>query len=182
LIHSDLFEFQTEEKFDLIVAARVLQWLTTPKEALIKMKSLLKPNGQISILDYNHEQLEWNPSPPQSMITFYDAFLNWRKDAGMNNKIADDLSNMFNEVGFDSVEVFNSDELYERGNEKFKSKVGIWSKVAGLDQIVEEGYIDEKYRLQVIKEYDTWVEKEAISMKMKLNEIRGKMKSPTYNT
>lgn len=175
LIHSDLFDFESKEKFDLIIAARVLQWLTTPKEALIKLKSLLKPDGQISILDYNHEKLEWHPSPPTSMKTFYDIFLKWRKDAGMNNKIAEDLSDMMTEVGFHSVEVLNSNEHYERSNENFQSKVGIWSKVAGLDQIVEEGYIKDEDRQQVIKEYDEWVAKEAISMTMKLNEVRGKM-------
>ena len=175
LIHSDLFDFESTEKFDLIVAARVLQWLTTPKEALLKMKALLKPDGQISILDYNHKALEWQPAPPKSMKIFYDVFLKWRADAGMNNKIAEDLADMMKEVGFHSVAVLNSDEHYDRDNENFQSKVGIWSKVAGLDQIVEEGYIVDEYRLQVIEEYDEWVEKEAISMTMKLKEIRGKM-------
>lgn len=175
LIHSDLFDFESEEKFDLIVAARVLQWLTTPKEALLKMKALLKPDGQISILDYNHEELDWKPSPPKSMQVFYKIFLKWRKDAGMNNKIAEALSGMMHEVGLSSIEVLNSNEYYERENENFKSKVGIWSKVAGLNQIVEEGYIENEYRLQVIEEYNEWVEKEAISMTMKLNEVRGKI-------
>jgi len=181
LIHSDLFDFEAEEKFDLIIAARVLQWLTTPKEALLKMKGLLKPDGQISILDYNHEALDWKPSPPKSMQVFYKVFLKWREDAGMNNRIAEDLSGMMDEVGLSSIEVLNSNEHYERGNENFKSKVGIWSKVAGLDQIVEEGYIEDEYRLHVIEEYNEWVEKEAISMTMKLKEIRGKMNPPTHN-
>lgn len=182
LIHSDLFDFESEEKFDLIVAARVLQWLTTPKEALLKMKELLKPNGQISILDYNHEELDWKPSPPKSMQAFYKIFLKWRKDAGMNNRIAEDLSGMMKDVGFRSIEVLISNEHYEREQEHFKSKVGIWSKVAGLDQIVEEGYIENEYRQQVIEEYDEWVEKEAISMTMKLKEVRGKMKPATSKT
>jgi len=176
LIHSDLFEFESAEKFDLIVAARVLQWLTTPKEALVKMKALLKPGGQISILDYNHEALEWTPAPPTSMQDFYKVFLKWRKDAGMNNRIAEDLANMMQEVGLNSIEVRNSNEHYERTNEQFNAKVGVWSKVAGLTQIVDEGYIEEAYRLRVIEEYDEWIEKEAISMTMKLKEIRGRMK------
>jgi len=176
LIHSDLFAFESAEKFDLIIAARVLQWLTTPKEALIKLKSLLKSDGQISILDYNHEKLEWQPSPPASMVTFYEAFLKWRKDAGMNNHIADNLSDMLTEAGFHSVEVLNSNEYYERGQEDFQAKVGVWSKVAGLNQIVEEGYITEEYRGQVIQEYDEWVANEAISMTMKLKEVRGKVR------
>lgn len=33
LIHVDLFDFNPEEKFDLIVSARVLQWLSNPNEA-----------------------------------------------------------------------------------------------------------------------------------------------------
>ena len=41
LIHSDLFEFETSQKFDLITSARTLQWLSNPEEALLKMKSLL---------------------------------------------------------------------------------------------------------------------------------------------
>lgn len=176
LIHSDLFDFESKDQFDLIIAARVLQWLTTPKKALLKMKDLLKPTGQISILDYNHEKLEWNPSPPKSMQNFYEIFLKWRADAGMNNKIAEDLSDMMNEVGLHDIEVLNSNEHYKRGEENFKSKVGIWSKVAGLNQIVEEGYIENKNRLEVIKEYDEWMENEAISMTMKLKEIRGKIK------
>ena len=175
LIHIDLFEYEPEEKFDLIVAARVLQWLSNPEEALLKMKSLLKPNGQISILDYNHNAIEWNPKPPASMQLFYKAFLKWRKDAGMNNKIAEDLPSLLQETGFQSIEKINSDEYYHRDRPDFISKVGIWSKVAGLDQIVDEGYLDNDLRLKAIQEYDEWVENEAISMCMKLNEVRGKL-------
>ncbi|HLL44025.1 MAG TPA: class I SAM-dependent methyltransferase, partial [Segetibacter sp.] len=89
LIAVDLFKYEPEEKFDLIVSARVLQWLSNPKEALIKFKEFLKPGGQISILDYNHRMLEWKPEPPSSMKRFYKAFLDWRADAGMDNEIAE---------------------------------------------------------------------------------------------
>lgn len=175
LIHVDLFDFNPEEKFDLIVSARTLQWLSNPKEALVKMKSLLKPEGQISILDYDHTNLDWNPSPPESMQEFYNIFLKWRKDAGMNNRIAEDLPNLLEEVGFHSVEKINSDEFYTKEREDYKSKIGIWSKVAGSSQMVEEGYLDNNLRLKAIEEYNHWVETEAVSMTMKLNEVRGKI-------
>ena len=174
LKHIDLFDFESEEKFDLIIAARVLQWLNNPKEALLKMKKLLKPNGTISILDYNHSNLQWQPEPPESMKTYYNAFLKWRKDAGMNNEIANDLTEMMKEVGMHSIQEINSDELYERYRADFTSKVGIWSKVATLDQVVDEGYITDSERLLAIKEYDKWVADKAICMIMKLNEVRGK--------
>lgn len=175
LIHVDLFDFNPEEKFDLIVSARTLQWLSNPKEALIKMKSLLKANGQISILDYDHTNLNWNPLPPESMQEFYNVFLKWRQDAGMNNRIAEDLPDLLAEAGFHSVETINSDEFYTQEREDYKSKIGIWSKVAGSLQMVEEGYLENDLRLKAIEEYNHWLETEAISMTMKLNEVRGKI-------
>lgn len=175
LIHIDLFDYNPNEKYDLIVSARTLQWLSNPKEALLKIKSMLKPNGQISILDYNHSSIKWVPSSPESMQEFYKTFLKWKKDAGMNNEIADDLANLLEETGFHSIEVINSDEFYNKDVLDYKSKMGIWSKVAGSSQMVEEGYLDNDLRLKAIEEYDLWVETEAISMTMKLNEVRGKI-------
>ncbi|PWA11295.1 methyltransferase domain-containing protein [Flavobacterium laiguense] len=175
LIHVDLFDFNPEEKFDLIISARVLQWLSNQKEALLKMKSLLKPNGQISILDYDHTNLDWNPSPPESMQEFYNTFLKWRQDAGMNNKIGEDLPNLLEEAGFHSIEKINSDEFYNEERIDYKSKIGIWSKVAGSLQMVEEGYLENELRLKAIEEYNHWIETKAISMTMKLNEVRGKI-------
>jgi ubiquinone/menaquinone biosynthesis C-methylase UbiE len=180
LIHSDLFDFATNEKFDLITSARTLQWLSNPKDALLKMKSLLKLNGRISILDYNHNNLEWNPEPPVSMKEFYKTFLKWRTDAGMNNGIADDLPDLMKEIGMVEIEKINSDEHCEKHRNDFNSKVGIWSKVAGSKQMVEEGYLDNDLRLKAIEEYNEWLENKAISMTMKLNEVRGKI--PATNT
>jgi ubiquinone/menaquinone biosynthesis C-methylase UbiE len=172
---ADLFTFDPEERFDLIVSARVLQWLSNPKEALQKLKNLLKPGGQISILDYNHEALEWQPEPPQSMRKFYQTFLKWRADAGMNNHIAEDLAGYMQETGFHSIEVLNADEVYKKGQANFKDKVAIWSKVAGSRQMVDEGYITDEDRLQAIDDYNQWIEKDAQLMVMKLKETRGKI-------
>ena len=139
------------------------------------MKSLLKPNGSISILDYNHNNLEWAPEPPMSMKAFYKTFLRWRSDAGMNNGIADDLPDLMKEIGMVEIEKINSDEHYEKHRADFNDKVGIWSKVAGSVQMVEEGYLENELRLTAIEEYNDWLENHAISMTMKLNEVRGRM-------
>lgn len=176
LVHCDLFQYENVEKFDLVVSARTLQWLSNPVEALKKMKGLLKPDGQVSVLDYNHEKLEWIPQPPQSMQVFYTAFLKWRSDAGMNNHVADDLADYLHEAGFDSIETFVSDEVYQRNDPNFEEKLGIWSKVAKLKQITEEGYITDSLRLKAIEEYDNWIKTDAQGMTMKLNEVRGKIK------
>src|SRR5690606_36097621 len=67
LIHTDFLEFETDEKFDLIVSARTFQSISTLEIAIDKVKSLLKPQGQVSILDYNHEAIHWEPKIPASM-------------------------------------------------------------------------------------------------------------------
>lgn len=175
LIHHDLFSYEPEEKFDLIVSARTLQWLSNPKEALLKFKSLLKPGGQLSILDYNHEQLSWQPQPPESMLTFYKIFLKWRADAGMNNHIAEDLAGYFAETGFLEIEVFNAEEVYQQQDDNFLQRIGIWSKVAGSTQMVEEGYLEDSLRLKAIEEYDQWIVTDAEQMIMKLKEVRGRI-------
>jgi hypothetical protein len=109
------------------------------------------------------------------MQEFYKTFLKWRQDAGMNNEIADDLPNLLEEVGFHSIEKINSDEYYNQEIPDYKSKMGIWSKVAGSKQMVEEGYLNNELRLKAIEEYDNWIGTLAISMTMKLNEVRGKI-------
>lgn len=174
LLEADLFAYAPTEKFDLIVSARVLQWLSNPREALLKFRSLLQPGGYISILDYNHTQLEWTPSPPESMQRFYKAFLDWRADAGMDNEIADHLSAHFEQLGFHSIAALNADEVYTKGESNFAEKAGIWSKVAELrgPQVVEGGFITEAERLQAIADYQAWLNESAMKMVMKLKDVR----------
>jgi ubiquinone/menaquinone biosynthesis C-methylase UbiE len=175
LIHVDLFQYEPTERFDLIVSARTLQWLEHPQVALEKMKTMLAPNGQLSVLDYNHKGLEWKPKPPKSMVQFYKAFLNWRKDAGMDNEIAKNLPNYFQILGFNNIETLNANEVYKKSDPDFAEKASIWSKVAASRgiQMVEDGYITDEARLQAISEYDAWVENDAMYMVMKLREVRG---------
>lgn len=175
---TELFEYEPTEKFDLIVSARVLQWLPNPEAALQKMKTWLKPNGQISILDYNHEALAWIPQPPKSMQLFYQGFLDWRANMGCNNSIANDLEGYFKTAGFDKIEVLNSNEVYNKGGDNFLHKAGIWTEVAktvGL-KMVAEGFVTEELRLKAIKEHEHWIATEAEQMIMKLNDVRGSMK------
>jgi len=175
LFHVDLFEFSAKDKFDLIVAARVLQWLNNPVDAMLKMKSLLKPGGTLSVLDYNHTAIEWRPQPPRSMEIFYESFLRWRAAAGMNNAMAEDLEDYFTQLEFQQVEAYPANEIYKKGDANFIQRIGIWSKVAGLKQIADEGYVENELRLKAIEEYNHWIESDAECMTMKLNEVRGRI-------
>src|SRR3954469_25667974 len=78
---ADILQYAPAEQFDVVSAARTLQWVANPKEILLRMVALVKPGGYISILDYNHEKIQWSPAVPERMNKFYEAFLQWRKDA-----------------------------------------------------------------------------------------------------
>ena len=174
LIAIDLFKYDPKEKFDLVVSARTLQWLSNPEKALLKLKEFLKPGGQISILDYNHKAIEWQPEPPASMIRFYNAFLDWRSDAGMDNEIADHLPEYFNRLGFHTIEIFPANEVCQRKDEDFLHKICIWSKVAELrgPQMVQSGFISDHDRIKAIEDYDQWMKNNAELMILKLTEVR----------
>lgn len=171
----DLFDHQPATKYDLIVSARVLQWLNNPQAALVKIMSMLRAGGQVSILDYNHNALELVPNPPKEMLHLYAAFLRWRSDAGMNNQIAEDLPAYFKAVGFDAIEVIEANETYRKGEANFLPKIGIWTAVAASrgKQLVKAGYLSESQRLQAIKTYEEWIVAESQMMVMKLKDVRG---------
>ena len=172
---ANINDYVSTEKFDLVIAARTLQWVNNPAEVVQKMVSLLKKGGKISINDYNHTKIEWSPAPPKSMLDFYEAFLHWRKDAGFDNEIADNLPNIYKNVGLTAINIVPQHETSIRGEEEFAATTRIWSIVAETrgKQVVKDGYCSEELRLQAIKEYDAWIANEAQSMTLYLLAVEG---------
>jgi ubiquinone/menaquinone biosynthesis C-methylase UbiE len=173
---ADINSYAPEEKYDLITSARVLQWLDNPQQVLDKMYQLLKPGGYLSILDYNHERIQWTPEPPVEMQRFYQAFLQWRKDVGFDNAIADHLGEMFEKTGLQNVLVEEQHELSQRSDHDFAHRAGIWTEVALRrgPQLVKDGYISEADRQSAISAYNEWVAHEGQSMRMYLLAVEGR--------
>ena len=166
----DIMDFKTNQGFDLVTAARTLQWMNEPVKALETMKSWLQKKGCISVLDYNHEKIEWQPAPPPSMLHFYNSFLNWRQEAGMDNQVADHLATLLSEIGLKNIIVTNEAEFSFNDDPDFYETAGIWKKVAETrgHQLVKDGFVTEQERITAVDEYDQWLSNEAISMKMYL--------------
>ena len=177
LLQGDIMEWETDMRFDLIVSARALQWMDRPQAAVKRMMGLLKPKGWLSVLDYNHEELEWFPNPPQSMQTYYQHWLGWRAGQGLNNRIAEDLPGYFEGAGLEQIESLHSNETYKRGAPNFHAKVNIWAQVALKHQVETEGYGTRTEREHCVKEYKVWAQQEAQKMVMKLTETRGRRDS-----
>ena len=174
LICGDIFDYNNKKDYDLITAARLLQWLKDPSKAIDTFVDLLRPGGVLSVLDYDHTAIEFNPEPPESMKYFYRRFLDWRQDAGMNNSIAGDLPQLFEKAGLEGITSIDADQAYYRGQADFLFKIGIWSDVASSrgKQLVNDGYLGESNRLLAIRDYSNWIANEARSMVLKLKEVR----------
>ncbi len=155
-VHQDLLSFEPIEKFDLIIASRTLQWISDTKQAIDKMKQLLKPGGQLSILDYDHLQIEWNPIIPDAMKVAYNAFLSWRSEGGLNNQIIVDLPDFFKAAGLSNIQVFEANESYDKDKPYFMSKLGMWEKVVAMPQLLDEGYLDRETLNQALLAYGNW--------------------------
>ncbi|ETW93172.1 MAG: hypothetical protein ETSY1_40370 [Candidatus Entotheonella factor] len=172
---ADIYNLPFHGEFDIVHAARVLQWLAQPFEALRSMQQAAKPGGRVVVLDYNHERITWEPKPPHSMQVFYDAFLRWRAEAGMDNTIADHLPTMFNHLGLQTIQETEQHEITQRGHADFEVRLGIWGEVAATrgHQMVQDGIITEAQRASAETEYRRWMQDQAVSQRMYLISVEG---------
>jgi SAM-dependent methyltransferase len=145
--------------FDIVTAARVLQWLAEPAAALGRMADAVKPGGRGVVLDYNHEKIAWTPAPPESMRRFLAAFLRWRESAGMDNAIADRLPEMFSRAGLHEIVATDQHETSRHGDPDFEARAGIWAAVAATrgHQMVADGAISETERRAAEADYRAWL-------------------------
>ncbi len=172
---ADISSYPSDRKYDVVTSARVLQWLSNPEEVLIRMRHLLKNGGCLTILDYNHEKIEFDPEIPRGMKKLYDAFLKWRGDSGMDNQVADHLEEQFIRMGLKNIVVEDRSEVSAAGTGSFLDEISIWQKVAetrGI-QLVQDQYITEAERQLAIAEYQDWMTNHARKMKLYLKSVTG---------
>lgn len=172
---ADIHVLPFRERFDIVCASRVLQWLSEPLLALKQMKRAAKKGGKVLVLDYNHEKIRWRPSPPESMQHFYRQFLKWRADAGMDNAIADRLEHLFRMCGFAGIEVTDQSERIARGDPGFEAGIMIWAEVAASrgHEMVADGYVTEEERRLAEAEFREWAREKAEEQTMYLLAAEG---------
>lgn len=176
-VAADLHHIPFSRVFDLASAARVIQWLSSPRRAIACCISAIMPGGLFLALDYNHEKIAWDPRPPLSMTAFYEAFLAWRSDAGMDNAIADHLAPALERLGLVDIRVTAQHEYANSIDRAGKSRLGIWSSVAATRgfQLVQDGYITEAQRAAAEADYREWVDSTAVSQTLYLLAVEGRV-------
>jgi SAM-dependent methyltransferase len=167
-------------QFDIVTAARTLQWISEPGLAILKMKEALKPSGMLVVLDYNLTANEWAPDPPNAFRDFYAAFLAWRKANLWDNEMADHLPGLFQSAGLIEVESHVQDEVAERGSPHFDEQANVWFWVIETlgEQLTKAGFLNESQLREAAECYQPWTQTELVKQTMRMRTVVG-IKSPT---
>ncbi len=164
-----------ERRFDMVTAARMLQWLADPRAALGALAGAARPGGMVVALDYNHRRMSWEPAPPDSVLAFYEAFLEWRAQAGMDNQMSDHLEAMFEELGLREVRCTPQPEVTRRGERDFEVRIALWGQVIATrgHQIVADGFLSEARRAVAETDFVEWAADAAQSQTLWLAATEG---------
>jgi ubiquinone/menaquinone biosynthesis C-methylase UbiE len=155
----DILDGGWEEEFDLVTAARVLQWIPCPERALPPMIVAARPGGLVVALDYDHTRARW-ASPPASWTRFYAAFLDWRAAGGLDNALAAHLPQAFEAAGLTEVRVAPQVTAVRAGEADFFRVAGMWRLTVDSRgrQMVAAGHLDERERQVALAEYTEWMQ------------------------
>ena len=167
---ADILDDSISGKYQVITIARTLQWIADPGPVVRKMISMLDREGILCVLDYDHTRIEWDPEPPPAMRFFYDAFLRWRADAGMDNAIGDNIRGLLAAQQLTILTVLDQSEYSDHTMPDFQARIALWTIVAETrgKQMTVDGYVTEEQRQKAIADYQHWCTSEARSMKLHL--------------
>jgi SAM-dependent methyltransferase len=148
-------------RFDIVTAARTLQWINEPQRAISNMRKAAKPGGRVIVLDYNLDETLWEPDAPIHFLRFYQAFLDWRDANRWDNQMASHLTALFRSEGIVDVASYPNDELVRRGDPDFFDAyaTGIWLYVIQTlgPKLVQAGFLQENVLLCAEERYSVYV-------------------------
>ena len=163
-------------EFDVVTAARTLQWVPDSGTAVACMRDALRPGGTLVVLDYNHARNRWNPLPPRAFLHFYESFLAWRESLGLDNEIADHLPEQFAAARLQDVRSSCEDEVTRRGDSDFEQRTSLWSEVIETlrTRLADAGFCTEEESREALDSYGPWVREELAEQTLELRVIVGR--------
>ena len=172
---ADIREERWAAAFDVVTCARVLQWLDDPARAIAAMMRAARPGGTIAVLDYDHTRAEWGPAMPPAVQRFYQSFLDWRADAGMDNAIAAHLPVMFDQAGLSDITAVDQLEVTTARDADYQQRIALWPGVIATrgHQIVADGWLTEADRALAEKDIWRWIEGSSPAQSLFLRSVTG---------
>jgi SAM-dependent methyltransferase len=171
----DVYDLPYRDEFDIVTAARVLQWLARPLDALRRMVRAAKRGGRVVVLDYDHTKTTHTPPLPAAMQAFHAACLRWRGDAGLDNEIARHLPDRFRAAELRDVTATPQPEVTQRGDPDFLTRANIWAATAAFHgvRMVEDGVVTEAERAAAEADHREWAATRAEIQILHLTAVEG---------
>jgi ubiquinone/menaquinone biosynthesis C-methylase UbiE len=172
---ADIHDEHWEAAFDLVISARVLQWLADPARAIAAMTRAARPGGTVAVLDYDHTRAEWDPPMPPTVAHFYQSFLDWRADAGLDNAIAAHLPAMFDQAGLADVTAVDQREVTKAGDADYQRRIALWPGVIATrgHQMVADGWLTEADRALAEQDIGHWIAESSPAQSLFLRSVAG---------
>ncbi len=164
-------------EFDVVTAARTLQWIAAPGLAMAGMVRAARVGGLVVVLDYDHVRNGWSPEVPEEFGVFYRAFLAWREANGWDNAMAAHLPGLFGAAGLEEIASCGQDEVTERGEADFEGRAAIWLGViehVGA-QVVEAGFCSEAECRAAGEVYGAWVKTGLVRQTLAMGAVTGRV-------
>jgi len=154
----DIRESAWDGEFDVVNAARTLQWIPDPTAALRRMARAAVPGGLVVVLDYDHTRAGWS-DPPAAWTRFYDAFLAWRASCGLDNVIARRLPELGRAAGLADMSLTPRISTARAGDADFFRVAGLWRMVIESRgrQMVADGRLAECERRDALDSFTRWM-------------------------
>ena len=154
----DIRESGWDGEFDVINAARALQWIPRPEVALARMACAARPGGAVVALDFDHTRARWS-RPPEAWTRFYEAFIDWRQAAGLDNAIARRLPRLCERVGLVDVRSTSQITTVRAGDPDFFRVAGSWRMIieGRGHEIVASGLLTETERRDALDDFTEWM-------------------------
>jgi SAM-dependent methyltransferase len=174
-VYGDILNFGFDDSFDIVTAARVLQWINHPELAICRMRQTAARGGKIVVLDYNHDNNTWKPDPPSEFMRFYKAFLEWRNANGWSNQMANCLPGLLESQGLKDIQVHIEDEIARRGDPDFSAVSAIWLNVIETlgPQLVAAGLLQERERIEAESVYRGWIQDHLDAQILQMRAVEG---------
>ena len=175
--HADALQMGFHQEFDIVSAARVLQWIDDPALALATMARACRPGGRVVVLDYDHADHHWDPAPPTEFAVFWRAFLNWRSAHRWSNRMASCLAALFSEVGLTDICVHQQDEIAVPPDPGFSHASGIWAHVVEVlsPQMVAEGHLPAELAVPAAEAWRSYVVNTLQRQTLVLKTVEGRL-------
>ena len=172
---ADVHDERWDVAFDLVISARVLQWLADPARAVAAMVRAARAGGTVAVLDYDHTRAAWSPAMPPRVQHFYQAFLDWRADAGMDNAIAAHLPAMFGQAGLIDVTAVDQHEVTTANDADYQRRIALWPGVIATrgHQIVADGWLTEADRALAEDGIRHWIDESSPAQSLFLRSVTG---------